>query len=83
ALVQMGRLAEAALLLDRVSAVIVQDGVVHEVYGKNGRFLSTPLYTSEAPLTWNASMVVHAFDQLKQSQLRAEKIPQSSPISTL
>ena len=83
ALVQMNRLTEAALLLDRMSAVIVQDGVVHEVYGKNGRFLSTPLYTSEAPLTWNASMAVHAFDRLKQSQLRAEKTPQSSPLSSL
>jgi hypothetical protein len=40
--------------------------VVHEVYGKNGRFLSTFLYTSEAPLTWNASMVIYAFSICKE-----------------
>lgn len=60
ALVRTGRLAEANALLERMSAVIVQDGVVHEVYGENGRFLSTRWYTSEAPLTWSASMVVYA-----------------------
>ncbi len=66
ALVKMGRLAEAETLINRISTVIVRDGVVHEVYGKNGRFLSAPLYTSEAPLTWNASMVIHAFDLFDQ-----------------
>ncbi|MBK8901986.1 MAG: hypothetical protein IPM53_12435 [Anaerolineaceae bacterium] len=66
ALVRMGRQAEAEELLLRMSKAIVQDGVVHEVYGKNGRYLSTFLYTSEAPLTWNASMVIYAFSICKE-----------------
>jgi hypothetical protein len=49
ALVRSGRLAEAYELLERMSAVIVRDGVVHEVYGKHGHHLSTRWYTSEAP----------------------------------
>jgi glycogen debranching enzyme len=60
ALVRSGRLAEAYELLERMSAVIVRDGVVHEVYGKHGHHLSTRWYTSEAPLTWSASMFVYA-----------------------
>ena len=61
ALANHERPSEAEELIERMSKVIVRDGVVHEVYGKNGRFLSTLLYTSEAPLTWNASMVIYAF----------------------
>lgn len=61
-----GRPSEASELIARMSKVIVQDGVVHEVYGKNGRFLSTFLYTSEAPLTWSASMVIYAFSICKE-----------------
>lgn len=60
ALVRSGRLAEAHDLLERMSAAIVRDGVVHEVYGENGRYLSTRWYTSEAPLTWSASLFVYA-----------------------
>jgi GH15 family glucan-1,4-alpha-glucosidase len=66
ALARAGRPSEAEELIDRMSKAIVQDGVVHEVYGKNGRFLSTFLYTSEAPLTWNASMVIYAFSICKR-----------------
>jgi hypothetical protein len=60
ALVRSERLAEAHELLERMSAAIVRDGVVHEVYGENGRYLSTRWYTSEAPLTWSASLFVYA-----------------------
>jgi GH15 family glucan-1,4-alpha-glucosidase len=66
ALARIERPFEAEELIDRMSKAIVQDGVVHEVYGKNGRFLSTFLYTSEAPLTWNASMVIYAFSICKR-----------------
>ncbi len=66
ALARAGRPSEANELIARMSKAIVQDGVVHEVYGKNGRFLSTFLYTSEAPLTWNASMVIYAFSICKE-----------------
>ncbi len=61
ALARQERPSAAAELIKRMSKAIVRDGVVHEVYGKNGRFLSTLLYTSEAPLSWNASMVIYAF----------------------
>jgi GH15 family glucan-1,4-alpha-glucosidase len=57
---RMGRLAEAETLLCRISKVIVRDGAVHEVYDPDGHYLSTFWYTSEAPLTWSAGMVVHA-----------------------
>ncbi|MBE7474545.1 MAG: hypothetical protein HS114_35895 [Anaerolineales bacterium] len=61
ALARMERLAEAEALLYRISSVIVRDGAVHEVYAPDGHYLSTFWYTSEAPLTWSARMVVHAY----------------------
>jgi GH15 family glucan-1,4-alpha-glucosidase len=60
ALSRFNRLDEAGELIERMSKVIVQDGVVHEVYGQDGRFLSTRWYTSEAPLTWSASLFIYA-----------------------
>jgi GH15 family glucan-1,4-alpha-glucosidase len=60
ALTKMGRQAEAEEVLQRICRAIVKDGVVHEVYDQNGDYLSTFWYTSEAPLTWSAAMVVHA-----------------------
>ena len=60
ALARMRRMTEAEMLLYRISKVIVRDGTVHEVYGPDGHYLSTFWYTSEAPLTWSAGMVVHA-----------------------
>ncbi len=60
ALTRMGRLTEAKTLLGRIVQVIVRDETVHEVYGPDGHYLSTFWYTSEAPLTWSAGMVVYA-----------------------
>lgn len=60
ALTRVGRLAEARTLLHRIYGLIERDGVVHEVYGEDGRPLKTFWYTSEAPLTWSAGMVVYA-----------------------
>jgi GH15 family glucan-1,4-alpha-glucosidase len=60
ALARMERLEEAEALLYRISKVIVRDGAVHEVYAPDGHYLSTFWYTSEAPLTWSAGMVVYA-----------------------
>ena len=57
---RIGRLSEAETLLCRISKVIVRDGAVHEVYDPEGHYLSTFWYTSEAPLSWSAGMVVHA-----------------------
>jgi GH15 family glucan-1,4-alpha-glucosidase len=60
----LGRTDEARDLLDRMARVIVRDGEVHEVYAPSGRYISTLLYTSEAPLTWSAGMFVYASSQL-------------------
>lgn len=60
ALARSGRLAEAKALLQRVNHLIVRDGVVHEVYDEEGEPLRTFWYTSEAPLTWSAGMIVYA-----------------------
>jgi hypothetical protein len=56
----MRRMAEAEILLYRICNVIVRDETVHEVYAPTGHYLSTFWYTSEAPLTWSAGMVVYA-----------------------
>jgi GH15 family glucan-1,4-alpha-glucosidase len=69
ALARMKRLAEAELLLYRISNVIVRDGAVHEVYAPDGYYLSNFWYTSEAPLTWSAGMVIHAH-HVYQRQVR-------------
>jgi len=61
ALTRMERLDEARALLRRIAHVIVRDGAVHEVYAPDGNYLSTFWYTSEAPLTWSAGMVVYAY----------------------
>jgi glycogen debranching enzyme len=73
ALAKTGRMDEAQELLDRMSNVIVRDGQVHEVYGTDGKFLSTRLYTSEAPLTWSAGMFVYAYDIYRELQRNKSK----------
>ena len=60
ALTRMSRLAEAKAVLDRIDGLIVRDGVVHEVFGSNGRPLKSFWYSSEAPLTWSAGVIVYA-----------------------
>ena len=62
-----GDLAKAKELLSRISAVIVRDKQVNEVYGKNGEPMSSLWYKPEAPLTWNAGMFIYAcryFDEI-------------------
>jgi len=65
-----GRQAEAETLLCRISKAIVRDGAVHEVYGPDGHYLSSFWYTSEAPLTWSAGMVVHAHHVFRRHMAR-------------
>ena len=60
ALVKSGRLEEAQKLVSRVLAVIVRDRQVNEVHAPSGEPLASMWYTPEAPLTWNAGMVVYA-----------------------
>ncbi|MBC7878456.1 MAG: hypothetical protein H7Y59_14900 [Anaerolineales bacterium] len=61
ALARSGRVEEAHGILSRIAEVIVRDQQVHEVYGPNGKPLSSFWYKSEAPLTWNAGMVVYSY----------------------
>jgi hypothetical protein len=39
----------------------VKDQQVNEVHGPDGNPLSSIWYKSESPLTWNAGMVLYAF----------------------
>jgi GH15 family glucan-1,4-alpha-glucosidase len=64
-----GDLTKARALLSRISAVIVRDKQVNEVYGKNGEPMSSLWYKPEAPLTWNAGMFIYAckyFDEISK-----------------
>jgi GH15 family glucan-1,4-alpha-glucosidase len=67
ALTRAGRLDEAHGLLSRIAEVIVRDQQVHEVYGPDGKPLSSFWYKSESPLSWNAGMVVYAYYVLEQA----------------
>jgi len=69
ALVRRGQLNQAQKLVSRILEVIRQDRQVNEVHAPNGKPLSSMWYTSEAPLTWNAGMVIYAcriFESKKQ-----------------
>ncbi|MEO7838775.1 MAG: hypothetical protein ABIU06_05450, partial [Anaerolineales bacterium] len=66
ALARVGRLDEAHGILSRIAEVIVRDQQVHEVYGPDGKPLSSFWYKSESPLSWNAGMVVYSYHVLEQ-----------------
>jgi glycogen debranching enzyme len=71
ALVKVGHLEEAQKLVTRILRVIVQDRQVNEVHAPNGKPLSSMWYTPEAPLTWNAGMIVYAcylFENRRQEE---------------
>jgi GH15 family glucan-1,4-alpha-glucosidase len=61
ALARSRRTDEAHAILSRIAEVIVRDEQVHEVYGPDGKPLSSFWYKSESPLSWNAGMVVYAY----------------------
>jgi glycogen debranching enzyme len=64
ALAHENRLAESREILSRMANIIIQDQQIHEVYSPSGKPLSNFWYTSEAPLTWNAGMIVYAYHVL-------------------
>jgi hypothetical protein len=68
ALARHGRVPAATETLDRINQLLVRDGIVHEAYGLDGRPLATRWYTAEAPLTWNAGMVVYAHYECERCQ---------------
>jgi len=60
ALVQSGDIEQAQQILERIVNVIVKDRQINEVHGPDGNPLSSIWYKSEAPLTWNAGMILYA-----------------------
>ena len=71
ALVKAGQMEAAQVLVSRILNVIINDRQVNEVHGPNGKPLSSMWYTSEAPLTWNAGMVLyacHIFENKRQEE---------------
>jgi GH15 family glucan-1,4-alpha-glucosidase len=66
ALCKAGRIEEAQNVLSKAAEIIVRDQQIHEVYGPDGRPMSSLFYTSEAPLTWNAGMIIYAFHVIEK-----------------
>jgi len=60
ALTQSGDMEQAQQILERIVNVIIRDRQVNEVHGPDGNPLSSIWYKSEAPLTWNAGMILYA-----------------------
>lgn len=71
ALTKHGDMEQAQEVMGRIVNVIVQDRQVNEVHGPDGEPLSSFWYRPEAPLTWNAGMVLYAY-QRYEKELRAE-----------
>jgi hypothetical protein len=60
ALVRNKKMEDAKQILERIVDVIVRDRQVNEVHSSDGKPLSNIWYKSEAPLTWNAGMILYA-----------------------
>jgi GH15 family glucan-1,4-alpha-glucosidase len=71
ALIKADHMDEAQRLITRITEIIVRDRQVNEVYGPDGKPLSSAWYKSESPLTWNAGMVLYAY-KIFETQPRAE-----------
>ena len=74
ALARTGHMEEAKKLVTRILQIIVRDRQVHEVHAPNGTPLSSMWYTPEAPLTWNAGMVIYACHIFESKQQEEHKI---------
>ena len=69
--VKTGHMEAAQTLVSRILKVIVEDRQVNEVHAPNGKPLSSMWYTPEAPLTWNAGMIIyacHLFENKRQEE---------------
>jgi len=82
ALVNTGHLEEAQKLVTRILKVIVQDRQVNEVHAPNGKPLSSMWYTPDAPLTWNAGMVIYACRIFENKRQEEHKITSLFGITT-
>ena len=74
ALARTGEMEEAAQILKRIVDVIVKDRQVHEVHRRDGEPLASFWYKSEAPLTWNAGMILYAHQIYEKQQRREDGI---------
>jgi glycogen debranching enzyme len=73
ALTKTRHLEAAEKVLNRILKVIFADRQVNEVHAPNGKPLSSMWYTPEAPLTWNAGMILyacHIFENRRQEEHR-------------
>jgi hypothetical protein len=71
ALTNSGRLEQAQEMMAHIAEVIVRDRQVNEVHGPDGQPLNSVWYKSESPLTWNAGMLIYAYNVL-ETKLQAE-----------
>ena len=46
-------------------SIVGRDRTVFEVHDETGEPLSTTFYHSEEPLSWNAAMILYAYDTVK------------------
>lgn len=74
ALTKTGQLEEAQKVLHRILKVIVQDRQVNEVHAPDGKPLASMWYTPEAPLTWNAGMILYACHIFENKRLEEHKL---------
>ena len=64
-------LEQAQEMMARISEVVIRDRQVNEVHGPDGKPLNSIWYKSESPLTWNAGMLIYAYNIL-ETKLQAE-----------
>ena len=60
------RVDEAREIVDRMLSVVARDHTVYEVHAQDGQPLATRLYHSEEPLSWNAAMILYAYDSVRE-----------------
>ena len=60
-----GRAEEADDIVERMMSIVGRDRTVFEVHDETGEPLSTTFYHSEEPLSWNAAMILYAYDTVK------------------
>ena len=64
ACVERGRIEEAKEIVDRMLSIVQRDRTVFEVHDQTGAPLATRLYHSEEPLSWNAALILYAYDRV-------------------
>ena len=71
---QAGQLQRAQEILSQMTAVIVKNKQIHEVYGTNGEPLASIWYKPESPLTWSAGMFMYACRIFEEASAGASKL---------